>query len=347
MDWFKENKFLSGLLAVVIVGTAVLGFLLVKQRGEFAKAQTEYETVSKKVDQLRKRKLFPNEENLELQKKEAESYSEAVDRLHGKLLAFQRPLDKTMSDSAFQALLNQKVLDAKSRAAREGIEVSEDFAFGLERYSSELPKLDAVPELHFSLEAADYVVGKLFDSGATALLAMDRDPLAIETRAAASSDEDEEEALDDFGQEDEGEDSDSEEAVQTQLDPIIVGRSGALDRYPFKLKFRSGSDAIERFLESVANTPEDSYLYNVRIMTFDNSAKAGPARGGNSSRRRATNALLPMIRRSSLGRRRSRPPSGSTSFGSIRSKQKMTKRPTKGRTHKGSAEPIYIYSKLF
>ena len=287
MDWFKENKFLSGLLAVVIVGTAALGFLLAKQRGKFNKAQTEYNTVSRKVEQLRNSKLFPNEENLELQKKEAKSYSEAVDRLHGKLLAFQRPLDETMSDSAFTDLLTKKILDAKSRAAREGIEVGDDFAFGLDRYSSEVPKLEAVPQLEFSLEAADFVVGKLFDSGVDALLSMDRDPLAVETRTAATGD-DEDNAGDDFDQPDDDDSGDSEGAEQTQLDPIIVGTSGTLNRYPFKLRFRSGSDSIRQFLESVANTPEDSFLYNIRVLTLENSAQVGPARGGSSSRRRAT-----------------------------------------------------------
>ena len=291
MDWFKENKFISGLLAVVIVGIAILGFLLINQRSKFAKTQSEYETAAKKVAQLRGKKLFPSEENLELQKKEAESFSEAVDRLHAKLLAYQRPLDTTMSDSAFQDLLTQKVLDAKSRAGREGIEVAGEFAFGLDRYSSELPKLDAVPELNFSLEAGDYVIGKLFDAGAEALLSMDREPLAVETRGVTSDDEEEEDADDFYEEEEEIQDDESGETVQTQAPPIVVGKSGVLVRYPFKIKFRSGADALERFLEFIANTPEDAFLYNVRILTIDNSAKEGPARGGSTSRRRNANAV--------------------------------------------------------
>ncbi|MDB4673512.1 Amuc_1100 family pilus-like protein [Verrucomicrobiales bacterium] len=287
MDWFKENKFLSGLLAVVIIGTAILGFLLINQRGKFTKAQSEYESVSKKVEQLRKRPLFPSEDNLELQKKEAKSFSEAVDRLHAKLLAYQRPLDTTMSDSAFQDLLNQKIIEAKSRAAREEIEIEGEFAFGLDRYTSELPKLDAVPELSYSLEAADYVIGKLFDSDVKALLSMDREPLAVETRTVASDDEDEEEADSFYEDDEEPEDEESEENVRTQKPTIVVGKSGVLVRHPFKVRFRSGSDAIERFLEFMANTTEDAFLYDVRIITLDNSAKDGPARGGSTSRRRS------------------------------------------------------------
>ncbi len=290
MDWFKENKFISGLLAVVIIGSALLGFLLVNQRSQFAESQAKYQTEAKKVKQLRGRKLFPSEANLKLQQKEAESYSESVDRLHEKLLAYQRPFDEAMSDTGFQSLLTQKVLDVKSRAAREGVEMGDAFAFGFERYASELPRLDAVPELNFSLEAGDYLVGKLFDAGVEALLVMERDPLAIESKAVAAKGDDEEGEEDFYEEEREEEAAEDEESEQTQNDPIVIGKSGVLVRYPFKLKFRSGSDSIERFLEFVANTSKDSVFYNIKTITLDNSAKDGPARSGSSSRRRGSSA---------------------------------------------------------
>ena len=64
MTWIKQNQFLAGFFAVLLVGAGVLGFLLVSAKSKFNDVSAQYEEQSALLNRLQTAKPFPDEENL-------------------------------------------------------------------------------------------------------------------------------------------------------------------------------------------------------------------------------------------------------------------------------------------
>ena len=74
MNWIKENKFLSGVFAVLLLGVGTLGYLLFTALGSFDEATATYNQQAGELSRLQNLPLSPNRKNLDAliaQKKEA------------------------------------------------------------------------------------------------------------------------------------------------------------------------------------------------------------------------------------------------------------------------------------
>ena len=52
MNWIKQNKFLSGFIAVMVIGVGALGFLLFQAQSRYGEARTEYESKASELNRL-------------------------------------------------------------------------------------------------------------------------------------------------------------------------------------------------------------------------------------------------------------------------------------------------------
>ena len=64
MNWIRENKFLTGFIAVLVVGVGVLGYLLYSAYGDYSDVSDQYTAQAAKLNQLQSLTPYPDEENL-------------------------------------------------------------------------------------------------------------------------------------------------------------------------------------------------------------------------------------------------------------------------------------------
>jgi hypothetical protein len=265
MDWIKENKFLSGYIAALVIGVAVLTFLLLSARSGFRKAQAEYEDTRQAVQRLRAKDLYPSEPTLGFVNEKAAEYREVVDGLHQELLVFQRPLPAAVTGGSFQKDLTDRVVELKKRSVLEKIALPENFNHGFDRYTAEQPSDKALGDLQFHLEAIDFLANALFDAGITQVDSLARPPLAVEADEQAPAP-----APDNRNPRGQNRDRAPPRAEEK---PVFT------TRYAVTVCFTGTSESLEQFLNRIANTSKEAFVYNVRYLTVKNQSEEGPPKG--------------------------------------------------------------------
>ena len=178
MNWIKQNKFLSGFIAVMVIGVGALGFLLFQAQSKYAEARTDYESKAQELNRLEGLKPYPEVENLKQIEAQKTQFIGLVDALHKNVAAAQIPLEP-LSREVFQDKLRETVTrisaDAKGKLALPAM-----FYLGMQKYQSEPPLPDAAPVLGRQLKALDFIITKMIEVGIVGITKFDRDPLPEE-----------------------------------------------------------------------------------------------------------------------------------------------------------------------
>src|SRR4029434_3242903 len=73
MNWIKQNTFLAGFIAVMVIGVGALGYLLFSASSHYEEVRTDYAAKAKELNRLETLKPYPeagNLKQLDEQKKE-------------------------------------------------------------------------------------------------------------------------------------------------------------------------------------------------------------------------------------------------------------------------------------
>lgn len=222
---------------LVIAGT---GFYAFSSYSKYKQALSSWDDKVTTIENLEKRVPYPNEENAEAVKEEVDAYRASVDALAATLNTFQRELNKTLANTEFQQRVKTKVEEFRAYAAENNFEiVTEDgFYLGFDAYSAVVPSQDLVPELDYELEAIDYLLRKLVDSGSKTMTSFDRDPIPGETGGPEKKE------------------------------------AGVLQKYPVRIRFQGTHDVLQGFINSLAN--DGKFFYIVRVLKVQNENQEGP-----------------------------------------------------------------------
>lgn len=191
MDWMRENKTLAAILGVMVAGALGLSAWLVMSYFGYSASLEQYETVGNSVATLKGAKLYPSEEHVQAREAAVTEYEAAVSSLGSVLLALQQPV-KPMSDTEFQAHLKKRIAetrqaaDARILSDNTKVKLPKEFAFGFDKYTTQLPRSgEAASQLGDYLAAADAVTNMFIDSGVSSIDSFERTSLAIESDAPA------------------------------------------------------------------------------------------------------------------------------------------------------------------
>src|SRR5262245_56143973 len=108
MDWIKQNKFLSGLLALLLVLGGGLGFLAFSAKGSYDTAYSEYESKANELNSLQTKQPYPDDANVKKMQDLEKAHQAAIDGLHKELLKAQTPLQQVTPEK-FQDNLREAV----------------------------------------------------------------------------------------------------------------------------------------------------------------------------------------------------------------------------------------------
>ena len=179
MNWIKQNKFLSGFIAVMVIGVGALGYLLFTAKSRYDEGRSEYESKVQELARLEGLKPYPEAENLKQFEEQKKEHAAAIAALHKNLAAAQIPIEP-LTREAFQDKLREAVTRITTKAKDSGVGLPAMFYLGMEKYQTEPPLPEAAPALGRQLKALEFVLTKMIDDGVTSVSKFDRESLPEE-----------------------------------------------------------------------------------------------------------------------------------------------------------------------
>ncbi len=187
MNWIKQNTFLAGYFAVLVIGVGALAFLLFSAKGKYEEVANTYETQAAELHRLQTLPLFPSEANRKKLDDQRKAERAKIDELQRNLAAAKLPIE-SMTPEQFQDKLKASVTDFSKKAADAGLELPKGFYMGFDRYQSIPPKPEAAPLLGRELRAIELVLNEI-PTRAVELKSIKREELPEEGLSAATKPE--------------------------------------------------------------------------------------------------------------------------------------------------------------
>jgi len=188
MNWVKENKFLTGYIAVMVIGVGVLGFKVLSASGALDAANERYTAKASEYNRLRHLTPSANRKNLEAFQAQKEEAAQAISAFQTELAQKEFPIEQ-ITPEQFQDRLKIAVtaVQTKARETNVVLEKSEKFYLGFDRYETQPPDKDAAAALGQQLKAIEWVVQQALASGITELRKLDRPELPEEKGKGAGA----------------------------------------------------------------------------------------------------------------------------------------------------------------
>jgi len=168
MNWFRENPFISILVAVTLILCGVLYYFLNGKMEEYNSVKRNYEMQVKKLQSLQNHDPFPSQENLDKVIAMRDAYVKALEAYKKELSAFVVPIDSSVTPQNFQDMLSRERTKTFERAAAAKVTLPQNFSFGFD-YLTAPPSAAAAPALARQLNVIARVINDLIgDSPETA-----------------------------------------------------------------------------------------------------------------------------------------------------------------------------------
>ena len=241
----KEQAFWVSYVVVMLLLLGGAGDYLFQSLGVYSASASGFEAQKAQKRKLEAAPVYPNAANLEKETALVTEFEEHVETLHTQLKAYQRPLE-AVSDQQFPQELKAMIESFQKFAFEKRVVVPEGFYFGMQEYSTTLPKPAATGILKYQLDSVDYLLRMIVNQGADEIIAVEREQTALE---------------------------------KGEPDPE---KSKRVVKYPVKLSFVTSHDGFRSFLNLVSN--DKKYFYIVRVLRVDNEVKAGPSKNLESKR---------------------------------------------------------------
>ena len=270
MNWIKENKFLSGFLAVMIVGVAVLGYLLLSAKSRYADVSTQYDEQANDLNRLQSMAPFPAEPNLRVMEEERKKHQEAVVALQTDLSKNTIPVEP-LSEVQFQDRLRDSVARVRTKAAERQTALPEKgFYMGFDLYENEPPNPTAAPLLGRQLKAIELVVMQLIENRAVSLINLQREPLPEEGGVKPANDDAQRSGK--GGREDDTADK-------------------GVRREPFEVTFMAHQDSFRTILNNIVGSKTQFYI--PRVVRVKNEKEKAPTKAETGAGAAPVAAVVP------------------------------------------------------
>ena len=254
MNWVRNNRFLAGFLAVMLVGIAGLGFLAYSAYGRYSAVDDQYKTQVTELKRLEALAPYPNQPNQAKYEELRKNYGLAVRDLQTTLASSDpAPENPPPTPLQFQDRLRKTVEDTVGAAQASGVEIvpKEKFYLGFEQYSGTPPDAAATPLLSSELNAINDLVSILLrNKHIEALISIKRGPVPGEAGATAPA-------------------------------PALPGRPAApaaaplVVKYPIEIAFTALPNSFREILNTITASKR---LYIVRALQVKNQMDKGPSR---------------------------------------------------------------------
>lgn len=179
MTWFKENKFLAGLILITTLVAALLVFFGMGSGKKLETVKADIEAA--KADLKKKKSLdpFPTIENAKAKEESLKAVIKSANEAREKLIAFRPAKLDNVSGKEFSENLAETVDKVKELFPGED-GLPNGFHLGFEPYAVGLPKEEATGVLTYQLGAMEYLFNELAQAGVQEVMNLHRAKLPAE-----------------------------------------------------------------------------------------------------------------------------------------------------------------------
>jgi hypothetical protein len=255
MDWIKQNKFLTGLLLIIVIAGGGLGFLAFSAKGRYDEARGTYTAKASELNTLLTSQPYPEQDNVKKMQEVQKKHQEEIDTLRKDLIKAQVPL-KPLTPEKFQDNLREAVRRVTAKAASRNVNLGDSnkpesgsFYMGFANYQGVPPKVEAAAPLGRMLEAMEIAVNTLIDSGITNLKEIKRDPLPEEGVASGTT--------------------------TASTASGASSKPGLVERHPFEVHFEAPEPQFRMFLNDLISKPQ---IFVPSSIVVANSNDKGPSK---------------------------------------------------------------------
>ena len=239
MNWIKENKFLTGFLALLVAGAAALVYFLMAWQGSFTEASDNYYKQAEELKRLQSLVPYPDEGNLKQMREKKDEYVAGIAKLVGELRTYEVPVEQVKPEE-FQDIL-KKTVDAVIEKADHGV-LPAKFYLGFDVYQTKPPgSPQTAAALARELKAIDLLVNILINAKVTAITDVKRFPIPEET------------------------------------DPKAAARKQLVSKVPVEITFIGEQGRLRKALDEIVSSSKQFFI--LRSLAVRNEKERGPARG--------------------------------------------------------------------
>lgn len=250
MNWIKTNKFLAGLIGVVVLGVGVFGYFIVSGMGRAEKAREKIDRVSRSYQNSTRLDEVPVASVLELKEQTVKSLEAETEKLRSTMIAKYGAEGEGRDASTFGQRVEARYTELRTLWEAEGskMEVPNDFFLGFEKYRTSIQaQPTAVAELDRQLAGLSWILERAVETGIDEIIEFDRE--LVEGEEGARQKPENNNAYD--------------------VDP-------PLSRYSLMASFRGNESEVRSLLNTIVSS--DSHLFGVRYIKLRNSKSVAPTR---------------------------------------------------------------------
>jgi hypothetical protein len=241
MNWIKENKFLSGFIAIMVLGAGVLGYLLYDAWGTYSDVTDQYNAQADALQKLQARVPYPDQANLTKYKAERDDLIDATHDLATSLSQLVLPI-VDMTPSAFQDRLRDTLSTVTAEAQQNSVTLPSPFAMDFAKYETTQPPPEAAGPLGRQLAALKIVMDILINERVDSVISVQRSPLPQEGAGAAH---------------------------QEHGKPVPGGGGDLVRKIPFDIEFTANQPAFQKVLNDLAASNKQFFI--TRTLLINNS----------------------------------------------------------------------------
>lgn len=277
MSQKTQNKFLVGYGAVTGVVGLALAYLCWSANSDSTEAAEKLEGAKRKLEGLRSAPIFPKPEHVSKKTQEVSVFKAEVDKLGEAVLAFQKPLDPAISPDDLKQKLGKYKTQIDGLAKGRSVGLPQDFGLGLNRYLTESPTKAATPKVDYLVEAANWLVNNLLDSGISRLDAincpeMPYEKAAEEPKPAANIKDKPKTSSASANK------ATTKKSTGSKEEPAALEESKVLTRFPISVTFTGSEQAVSDAMNKLASTGPGGPFFVTKSLRIENEKKEGPQR---------------------------------------------------------------------
>ncbi len=253
MNWYRENRFVSRLLAVFGVSLLFAIWFLWRGQSTWRAAATRFRESDVELSRLEQLAMYPNSDNLRQAKADADSYAVALAKMKDELKKYA-PSIEHLAPNEFQSHLRLATAAVAEKARAAKIALPEKFFLGFDEFASALPNSLVAPLLGQELKEIEWLFEVLIAARVDALTAFRRTPLREEHGAPIPS----------------------ATPGNTKFGTASIISPEFVDRHLVEMGFTSTPGAARKVLNQISGASEHFVI--VRLVHIRNEKEKGPLR---------------------------------------------------------------------
>ncbi|MEO1832776.1 MAG: Amuc_1100 family pilus-like protein [Akkermansiaceae bacterium] len=273
MSWFKENKFLGGLLVVTVLLAAIIISFGMKAGTSLEEVQQQVATKKATLKKDKSLNPYPNPKNAKAKEASLKEVLAKGKEAREKLLAFIPEKTENISGKDFATKLTDTVSRVSNLFQGEKA-IPSGFYLGFKKYRGSQPKAEATGVLNYQLDAMEYLLTQASEAGVKQIENLVRESLPQE---------------DGYGwpgtknakRQSRGSGRPKRPAPGAVRPPKFEKLPYIAHRMPVEFTFKAPEPVLREFLKRIGNS--DEYFFETRIARVLNPASIPSAGKGASS----------------------------------------------------------------